>query len=267
MAQLGRNDPCPCGSGKKYKKCCLTRHEALLTKEALRLRDLALDLLARLRDFADDNLTRADLAKARIAFLGKNEDPLQDREADLRALEDGADHGGRLLMDWLIFSRRENADAPTFLERFLETEAAGLTAEERGLLGDWQSSYRGVFEVLTVFPGVSLVLKDIYTEETTEVAEAWVSSRYDLWPADLLYARPLKARPFDRLATGALLLSRDWRPRFEDWHEEAADRVRQGNPDATHAAIMNVEAPSLHRLVVDLLLNPPDDDLDEDLFG
>ncbi len=20
---LGRNDPCPCGSGKKYKKCCL----------------------------------------------------------------------------------------------------------------------------------------------------------------------------------------------------------------------------------------------------
>jgi preprotein translocase subunit SecA len=20
--QIGRNDPCPCGSGKKYKKCC-----------------------------------------------------------------------------------------------------------------------------------------------------------------------------------------------------------------------------------------------------
>ena len=23
MANIGRNDPCPCGSGKKYKKCCL----------------------------------------------------------------------------------------------------------------------------------------------------------------------------------------------------------------------------------------------------
>ena len=23
--QVGRNDPCPCGSGKKYKKCCLSR--------------------------------------------------------------------------------------------------------------------------------------------------------------------------------------------------------------------------------------------------
>jgi uncharacterized protein YecA (UPF0149 family) len=21
--KIGRNEPCPCGSGKKYKKCCL----------------------------------------------------------------------------------------------------------------------------------------------------------------------------------------------------------------------------------------------------
>jgi preprotein translocase subunit SecA len=23
--KIGRNDPCPCGSGKKYKKCCMTK--------------------------------------------------------------------------------------------------------------------------------------------------------------------------------------------------------------------------------------------------
>jgi tetratricopeptide (TPR) repeat protein len=28
MAKIGRNDPCPCGSGKKYKKCCLANDEA-----------------------------------------------------------------------------------------------------------------------------------------------------------------------------------------------------------------------------------------------
>ena len=22
LKEVGRNDPCPCGSGKKYKKCC-----------------------------------------------------------------------------------------------------------------------------------------------------------------------------------------------------------------------------------------------------
>lgn len=24
MSKIGRNEPCPCGSGKKYKKCCLS---------------------------------------------------------------------------------------------------------------------------------------------------------------------------------------------------------------------------------------------------
>jgi hypothetical protein len=28
MFKLGRNDPCPCGSGKKYKRCCLSAHNA-----------------------------------------------------------------------------------------------------------------------------------------------------------------------------------------------------------------------------------------------
>ena len=28
MAKPGRNDPCPCGSGKKYKNCCLAKDEA-----------------------------------------------------------------------------------------------------------------------------------------------------------------------------------------------------------------------------------------------
>ena len=25
--KIGRNDPCLCGSGKKYKKCCLKKNE------------------------------------------------------------------------------------------------------------------------------------------------------------------------------------------------------------------------------------------------
>lgn len=27
MSKIGRNDPCPCGSGKKYKRCCLPLQE------------------------------------------------------------------------------------------------------------------------------------------------------------------------------------------------------------------------------------------------
>ena len=28
MTQTGRNEPCPCGSGKKYKKCCLEKDQS-----------------------------------------------------------------------------------------------------------------------------------------------------------------------------------------------------------------------------------------------
>jgi len=31
------NNPCPCGSGKKYKKCCGILHKGVIAKDALEL--------------------------------------------------------------------------------------------------------------------------------------------------------------------------------------------------------------------------------------
>ena len=31
--KVGRNDPCPCGSGKKYKKCCLKKEIRIIEKD------------------------------------------------------------------------------------------------------------------------------------------------------------------------------------------------------------------------------------------
>ncbi len=33
---VGRNDPCPCGSGRKYKKCCLLKEEAAAAPDSAR---------------------------------------------------------------------------------------------------------------------------------------------------------------------------------------------------------------------------------------
>ena len=41
MAKTGRNDPCPCGSGNKYKRCCLAKHEAATRIAAAAARELA----------------------------------------------------------------------------------------------------------------------------------------------------------------------------------------------------------------------------------
>jgi len=32
--EVGRNDPCPCGSGKKFKNCCITKGDEFLRKMA-----------------------------------------------------------------------------------------------------------------------------------------------------------------------------------------------------------------------------------------
>ena len=56
MAKIGRNEPCPCGSGKKYKRCCLTNGVQALgfTPEE---RQRALGMLER---FVEKELDRED---------------------------------------------------------------------------------------------------------------------------------------------------------------------------------------------------------------
>jgi hypothetical protein len=34
ILQVGRNDPCPCDSGEKYKNCCIKKGESFLKKMA-----------------------------------------------------------------------------------------------------------------------------------------------------------------------------------------------------------------------------------------
>lgn len=45
MQKIGRNDPCPCGSGHKYKHCCLNRPDRATLKARI-LMAIALLVLA-----------------------------------------------------------------------------------------------------------------------------------------------------------------------------------------------------------------------------
>jgi len=38
VVQVGRNDPCPCGSGEKYKNCCIEKGDTFLRKMAAKAR-------------------------------------------------------------------------------------------------------------------------------------------------------------------------------------------------------------------------------------
>ena len=55
---LGRNDPCLCGSGKKYKKCCLTKNKTTEISVPLTNEDFPLETLAQLieEDLIDEEI-------------------------------------------------------------------------------------------------------------------------------------------------------------------------------------------------------------------
>jgi tetratricopeptide (TPR) repeat protein len=84
MANTGRNDPCPCGSGKKYKRCCLDKDEAA-EREVLASRltpalgspwQRSPEILAEMRealsvDDDEDELTTASNAAVDLVNAGK----------------------------------------------------------------------------------------------------------------------------------------------------------------------------------------------------
>ncbi len=55
MAKIGRNEPCPCGSGKKYKKCCIDKVLETPRVTHWRLEEINVlsteKIIAKLRDF------------------------------------------------------------------------------------------------------------------------------------------------------------------------------------------------------------------------
>lgn len=60
MSKPGRNDPCPCGSGKKYKKCCLPQEEAARTAAAPREEPFTAELRPDLDEAVDRALQRLE---------------------------------------------------------------------------------------------------------------------------------------------------------------------------------------------------------------
>jgi hypothetical protein len=53
MAKIGRNDLCPCGSGKKYKRCCMANDE-LAAREKLAANAAAAAAAHQPSNFCDD---------------------------------------------------------------------------------------------------------------------------------------------------------------------------------------------------------------------
>ena len=145
MAKPGRNDPCPCGSGNKYKKCCLMKDEAA-EGEVLAARQAARDESAaahqmRLRD------VKAAIA-ARFADADGADDPFDDTLM----------HESNAVVELVHAGKLDEAEikARDLLERYPDVhdgyDRLGMVHEARGENSEAAKCYRKVVEFIRKHP-------------------------------------------------------------------------------------------------------------------
>jgi len=144
---LGRNQPCWCGSGRKYKVCHLNREQAPLAERAAWL-----------------------YQKAATDLLDGPFGPLLLEIAYERALYwDSPGSLERALQDSLVF------DAVLFeggaFAAFVAARGPLLPEDEQLLAEQWLLTERSVHEVLAVDRGTGMTLRDVRTGDVHEVRE------------------------------------------------------------------------------------------------
>ncbi len=187
--KIGRNDPCPCGSGKKYKKCCLRAESATveMPEEFLRrrIRVVIEDLPAQLLRFVRAQLGDELIDEAWANFTGEEE-----------AFDPETPHIP-VFMPWFFFQwcpDPEDTRFPDLAAR--EATVAGEFIARRGrhldplLVRYLEACMAAPFsfhEVARLQAGRGFALRDLMLERETFVIEH--SASRSVAPGDILFAQ------------------------------------------------------------------------------
>ncbi len=150
MSKTGRNDPCPCGSAKKYKRCCMAQDQA---KEQLALAAKGAQLQAQ----AAQHSARLGDVKAAL-FQG-----LQDLQEP-----DELDNDSNAVIDLIKAGQLDEAEraARELLVRYPEVhdghDRLGMVYEARGMPREAAQCYRQVVKFMHANP-------DNYDPESLQV--------------------------------------------------------------------------------------------------
>ncbi len=180
----GRNDPCPCGSGSKYKRCCLNARDA-----AERDRLECEKMWARMQRWAFDRFEQ-ELGPALVEHLrsrgvGSAANPANDDDMSLA-------------LGWLLIDRRlACGDTPARLYAGLPE----LPARERWLAERVAGSCLGVHRVIDAEPRAWMELEDVLTGTRSRVDSPNVSEIAVRW--HVLICRVERGGPVPVLWGGA----------------------------------------------------------------
>lgn len=172
--KLGRNDPCPCGSGKKYKKCCITTSAAslgIVDFEYCKLRKLEGTVFDRhLLPYVDRELPDAVIVAALADCL--SEEGLPDA-MDKELLVD------RLVLPWALFNWIPCDDFDidqfdseiTISQNYLKIYGEKLSSDEKRFIEAMNHTYYSFYSVIEVEIDKSFLVKDIMLGTTHTIKE------------------------------------------------------------------------------------------------
>ena len=141
MAKPGRNDRCPCGSGKKYKACCLTRDEAAEREE------LAKAQAGRDERAAEKRQSLRQVRETMLAKLSGSEDP-----------EDELDEASNAVLALIRAGKLDDAEAAArdLLVRYPDVpdgwDRLGMVHEKRGENCEAADCYRKLIDFIRQHP-------------------------------------------------------------------------------------------------------------------
>lgn len=217
-SKIPRNAPCPCGSGRKYKKCHLGEDDAREAaargtgREAEEARGEARRLAERDPIHAlDERITADALALARRRW-GRAFDP----DGALAHL--GLDSAcAQSLLGWSSGHHR-GPDGRTALELYLEERGDALAAEGRALVAAEGEAWFSYHEVVSAEPGRTIALRDLLAGGARTVEEKSASRL--VRPREVILARVLD------LGSRAILAGCHLRPLAPREGDEARRRLR-----------------------------------------
>ncbi len=250
MTDVGRNDPCPCGSGQKFKRCCLGKTDtprAAFTREE---REAALDRLARLSARQEFTQLRA---AAEAEFWGEW---LDRRSEDGRRRAMARDESRLAFQEWFAFDYRLPGGS-TVIELLLDREGDRLRTGEGRYLERLRTSHVRPYEVMAVRVDEGLDLRDLWTRKTIRVQERSGTRQLMQW--DLLVARLMLGEHGVPVIDGYtyLLPATESEPLLRRLRRAHREFAREA-PGADLAAFFKDAAPILFHLWLDrVALRPP----------
>ena len=177
MNKTGRNDSCPCGSGKKYKKCCLAETFVQIGKEDTIRRRLVNVLI----EFYDKNY-RETIEDAHMMFWD-DFDPQEHLDGE------SLDIAYQNFLEWITLDFIIDFDTNKTLIDLYMVQNKKISQDEHNVLTIMKNSVISLYEVQEVFPEKGLLLKDLLMGGEYDVKEKSATrdlKRWDIFATRLL---------------------------------------------------------------------------------